>query len=169
MIKSFLISTLIFLCLVLFETAILSNIIFLPAVPDLILICLVYISVNNGRLFGVSSGFVSGFFLDFLSISPFGLNCLLRTLIGYFFGLFNKSLNISGIILPALLGFASTFIKAIIIFCISFFFPLSINSYNLISKAFIFELVINTVLTPVIFKFLSLFDKVILLNPENVS
>lgn len=169
MIKPFLISLLIFLCFTIFETAILSNLIFLPAVPDLLLLCLIYVSLNNGRLFGVSSGFVSGLMLDFLSISPFGLHCLLRTLLGYITGVFNKSLNINGIFLPALFGFCATLIKAFLILCISFFFPLSVHTYSIVSKAFLFELAANTVLTPVVFKFMSFFEKVILVEPENVA
>ncbi len=169
MIKPFLISVLIFLCAALFETAILSNLVFLPAVPDILLICLLYVSLNNGRLFGVSIGFVSGLFLDFLSISPFGLHGLLRTLLGYLAGLFNKTLNINGIFLPAFFGFCATLLKAVLILCISFFFPLSVHTYSIVSNTFLFELVVNTVLTPIVFKFLSFFDKVILLEPENIS
>ena len=68
---------------VLIETALLSNIFFLPAVPDLLLLVLLFLSVNNGSTFGEVSGFYSGFLLDFLSASPLGLNSLIRTVIGF--------------------------------------------------------------------------------------
>ena len=83
MLKSFSVSALILLCFSLLETAILSNISVLPAVPDLVLLCVLYFSLINGRMYGESTGFISGLFLDFLSGAPFGFNCVLRTLIGY--------------------------------------------------------------------------------------
>ncbi len=169
MLKAFLISILFFICFALFETSILSNILVLPAIPDFLLIISVYLSIQNGRLFGVSSGFVSGLVMDFCSFSPFGLNCLLRTLIGYTAGIFNKTININGIILPALLGLLATVIKAALIAVISFFFPYVVHKYNLFSSYFIFELVLNCILTPLVFRFLDIFKRVLLLNPEQVN
>ena len=169
MIKSFLVSVLILLCVVIFETAILSNMLFLPAVPDLLLIVSLYLSVHNGKVFGVSSGFVSGLFFDFLSVSPFGLHCLLRTIIGYLMGVFNKTLNMNGVFLPVLIGFVATLMKVLLVFIISVFFPDSIVPYALLSKAFLFELCANSILTPLVFKFLGLFSGMILLDPEKVS
>ena len=169
MLKSFSVSSLILLCFVIFETAILSNMLFLPAVPDFLLIITLYLSVNNGRVFGVSSGFVSGLFLDFLSASPFGLHSLLRTVIGYVAGIFNKTLNMSGIFLPAMIGFFATLFKVIVIFVISVFFADSVVPYSLFSKSFLFELAANSLLTPIVFKFLNVFSDLILLDPEKVS
>ncbi|MBO6218855.1 rod shape-determining protein MreD [Treponema sp. UBA3813] len=169
MFKSFFVSVLILLCVVIFETAILSNLLFLPAVPDLLLIVSLYLSVHNGKIFGVSSGFVSGLFLDFLSVSPFGLHCLLRTIIGYVMGIFNKTLNMNGIFLPILIGFIATLIKVLLVFVISVFFPDSVIPYSIFSKAFLFELCANSILTPLVFKFLGSFSGMILLEPEKVS
>ncbi|MBP3773347.1 MAG: rod shape-determining protein MreD [Treponema sp.] len=169
MIKAFSISVLILLCFAVFESAILSNLLFLPAIPDFLLIFTLYVSVHNGRLFGVSAGFVSGLFLDSLSMSPLGLHCLLRTIIGYISGIFNKTLNMNGIFLPILIGFLGTLLKVLLIFVISVFFQDSVLPYSLFSKTFLFELLANSLLTPLVFKFLDVFSNVILLNPEKVS
>ena len=169
MLKSFSVSALILLFFVVFETAILSNLLILPAVPDLLLIVTLYVSVHNGRLFGVSSGFLSGLFLDFLSASPFGLNCLLRTIIGYVTGLFNKTLNMSGFFLPVLIGFLASLFKVLLVGVVSIFFVDSVVPYTLLSKEFLFEITANSLLTPLVFKFLNIFSGVILLNPEQVS
>ena len=59
-VKGALSSLLIILIAALIENAILSNIVYLPAVPDLCLICVLFISLHNGRLFGESCGFFSG-------------------------------------------------------------------------------------------------------------
>lgn len=169
MLRSFSVCALISLCLVIFETAILSNMLFLPAVPDLLLIFTLYVSLHNGRLFGVTSGFVSGLILDFLSVSPFGLGCLLRTALGYIAGMFSKTLNMSGVFLPVLIGLCATLLKMLMILVISVFFPDSVVPYQLLSRAFLFELGANSLLTPLVFKFLDIFSGVILLDMEKVS
>ena len=115
MIKSISISAVILLCCALIESAILSNIAFLRAVPDLSLICVLYFSLHNGRVSGECTGFISGLFIDFLSAAPFGLNCLFRTVLGYLGGVFTKTFNTDGIIIPAVLGFCATIIKCLFI------------------------------------------------------
>ena len=74
MVKAFLTSIFILLCTAILESAILSNMAFLPSIPDLSLSCVLYFSIQNGRLMGETTGFISGLFLDFLSSGPFGLN-----------------------------------------------------------------------------------------------
>ena len=51
-----------------FETAILSHIQLLPALPDLILILVVYIALYNGTVVGIMAGVLSGLIFDFLSL-----------------------------------------------------------------------------------------------------
>lgn len=168
MIKSFSVSTIIILCAALIESAVLANITVLPAVPDLVLICVLYFSIENGKLMGESTGFISGVFLDFLSACPFGLNCLLRTILGFIGGIFNKTLNTDGFFIPALLGFCATIIKALLLWFISFLYPSSVVAYNPFTLSFLFEVLFNTILTPVLFKFLGLFHNTVLLKPETI-
>ena len=168
MIKSFSVSTLILLCVTLLESAVLANISVLPVVPDLALSCVLYFSIENGKLMGEATGFVSGVFLDFLSACPFGLNCLLRTIIGFIGGIFNKTLNTEGFFIPALLGFCATVLKAILLWIISLLYPSSVVAYNPFTIVFLFELLFNTILTPFVFKFLGLFRKNIILKPETI-
>ena len=168
MIKSFSVSTLILLCVTLLESAVLANISVLPVVPDLALICVLYFSIENGKLMGEATGFVSGVFLDFLSACPFGLNCLLRTIIGFIGGIFNKTLNTEGFFIPALLGLCATVLKAILLWIISLLYPSSVVAYNPFTIVFLFELLFNTILTPFVFKFLGLFRKNIILKPETI-
>ena len=110
MIKSTLWSLLFSFCFLIIETAILSNIVFLPVVPDLVLLCLIYISFFNGCSAGEIHGFFTGFLVDFLSAAPLGLNSLLRTIIGFLTGLLKNMFNIDKIFFPAILGAIGTFI-----------------------------------------------------------
>ncbi len=167
--KSLGLASLFFLGFALLETAVFSNIMIFPSVPDFMLIVSLYFSLNNGKLFGTAAGFISGLILDFFSASPFGLNCLFRTIFGYVTGIFNKSVNESGIFFPFILGFISTLFKALILWVISLFYP-SINlDINLFSINFGFELFANSFFTPLIFRFMDIFKNSIVINPEKVS
>ena len=160
MIKYFFVTIGILMGFALFESAILSNILFLPAIPDFILLCVLYISFTHGRAIGVTSGFFSGMIIDFFSGCPFGLNCLLRTVIGYASGFFYKTFNTSGIFLPVVIAFLGTIVKFLFQSFISFFYPNIVNSQSIFSFLFLSELVMNMVFAPIIFKFLAVFDSI---------
>ena len=158
MIKSLLISTLFLFSATIIEASSLSNISFLLVVPDLVLICCIYFSLINGKLYGEISGFISGIFLDFITGVPFGLNCIFRTLLGYITGLFSETIIISGFVIPMVFVAIGTVAKKLLIFVISLLFPkLSLNIYSIISYQFLFELCANVILAPIVFKFLSFF------------
>ena len=166
MIRKPLVIFVILLVCALLETALLSNVVFLPVVPDLLLLVVLYISVQNGSLTGEATGFVSGLLLDFLTAAPLGLNCLLRTLLGFFAGLFHDVLNISKIMIPAMLALIATIAKGIIIGFISFFFPNGVITYDLFSASFGMELLFNVILAPLVFAFLSLFSSFLISDKE---
>lgn len=163
------ISVLIFVCFALFETSILSNLRFLPVIPDFLLICVLYFSAYNGKVFGVLTGFSSGLVLDFLTASPFGFHCLLRTVIGYFAGMFNRSINLSGVFVPVAFALIATVAKKFMIFLISVTFSSVSAGSPILSMDFLFELVANGIFTPIVFKFLGIFDDKILLGQKTVS
>lgn len=166
MTKSICISAIILFCIAMIETAILSNINILPAVPDLLLLASLYFSLLNGRAFGEVNGFISGVILDFLTGSPFGFNCLYRTVLCYISGFFSKSISFNGFVMPAFIVFVGTILKAFLIWIISLFFPLIINNYNIFSLPFLFELIENVLLAPFIFKFLGAFNRYIAFSLE---
>ena len=158
MVRSLLISTLFLFAATIIESSILSNISFLLVVPDLVLICCIYFSLLNGKLYGEVSGFISGLFLDFITGLPMGFNCIIRTIIGYITGLFSNTIIISGLVIPMASVGIATLTKKLLIFLISLFFPkLSLNVYSIISYEFLFEFCANIILAPVVFKFLSFF------------
>ncbi|OJF77746.1 MAG: rod shape-determining protein MreD [Treponema sp. CETP13] len=155
--KTFFSSAATLLALLLVETAILSNWYILPVVPDLLLITVIYISYSNGSMMGQTTGFFSGLILDFVSASPLGLHALMRTIIGFLSGFLHQRIVLNGILFPMVVGFFGTVLKAILLTIISFFYQDGIQTYFSSGSAFINECVINAVLTPVMFKFLSNF------------
>lgn len=165
MVKSILISTLILFSAVIIEASVLSNISFLLVVPDLVLICCVYFSLLNGKLYGEISGFISGIFLDFITGVPLGLNCILRIIIGYIGGLFSQTIIISGIVIPVASVGIATVAKKILLFLVTLVFPkINLNVYGFISYEFLFEFTANILLAPFIFKFLSFFKTQLSIN-----
>ena len=169
MIKSTLWSILFSFCFLIIETAILSNIVFLPVVPDLVLLCLIYFSFFNGCSAGEIHGFFTGFLVDFLSAAPLGLNSLLRTIIGFLTGLLRNMFNIDKIFFPAILGAIGTFLKALLLLILSFFFGDSVLPYRLTESYFWIELCMNTVLSPLMFAFLNLFSNLLLFSQESLT
>ena len=160
MTKSILVSTFILLCAVIIESSILSNIAFIYVVPDLVLICSIYFSMLNGKVVGESTGFISGIFLDFITGIPFGFNCIYRTIIGYVFGIFSKTIIISGLVMPMLSVGIATIAKTLMVHFLALLFP-NVHIYiaGIISYDFLFEFIENVLLAPFIFKFLSFFRK----------
>ena len=152
MIKSYISSFAILIVFVLIETALLSNIYFLPAIPDFLLLCVLYFAIRNGKVAGEITGFASGLLLDFLSGSPFGLNCLVRTLIGFFAGFFHRMMNYESFLVNIIAGFFATLLKVLIIYAVS---------YNIFSSVFALELAMNTFLAPLVIKLLRGFDSFI--------
>lgn len=162
--KSFLLSILTICCAAIIESAILSNIYILPVVPDLVLICSIYLSLLNGKIFGELAGFASGLTMDFITGVPFGFNCIFRTILGYIAGIFSEHIIITGILIPALTVAVGTVTKHLLIWIISFFYVYTINPTNIFSVNFLFELLANTILAPFIFKFLGYFYKSLAIN-----
>ncbi len=164
MIKSFVTGFLILFALALAESAILSNISFLPAIPDLMLLAAVYFSIVKGRTYGVILGFVGGMILDYITGCPFGLNCLLRTLIGYSAGFLCETINYKGVVMPMLIGLCATIVKVLFTWIISLFYPNYVINYSVFSFVFMFELILNVILTPLMFKLYSCFDKSLMVS-----
>ena len=169
MIKTSLWSLLFSFCLLIIETALLSNIYVIPVVPDLVLLCLLFISFTNGSVSGEVHGFFSGLMLDFLSASPLGLNSLLRTIIGFFAGLLKTTFNADKIFFPAILAAASTLFKACMLFVLNFLFGDKVAVYKFSESLLWIELCMNTVLAPVMFNFLGLFSSLLIIAPKSSS
>ena len=155
--KTFLTCFLFIFSFLFFETAILTNIVFFTVIPDLLLLFTVYVAIHRGSLLGETNGFFSGLFLDILSASPLGLNALLRTLIGFFAGLFFLTLNTNGFFIPVFLGFSATFLKALLQQILSFFFPNIVYTYDFFGINLWLECIVNGLISPVLFFLFSKF------------
>ncbi len=58
------------------------------AIPDILIIWVVYIAVTSGQMSGLVAGFLIGLFVDFISGGVLGLSALTKTLVGFLAGYF---------------------------------------------------------------------------------
>jgi rod shape-determining protein MreD len=134
------------------------------AVPDITLIILVYVSYANGRHVGQITGFLGGILLDFISLSPLGLNIFVRTVIGFLTGLLSGVFFLDAFFLPMVLCAGATFLKAGILVVLSLLFSGAIPAYNFSVAAFWIELALNTVLAPFLFALFRLFSNLLIME-----
>lgn len=118
--------------------------------PDLSLIAITYFSINFGKNIGQVLGFSSGLVLDSLSGVPFGLNSLVRLIMGFFLGFFKGKIFLDKVILPCLMITICTVSKFVLFYLVSLIFPINLE-INILSLRYLVELGMNIILTPVIF------------------
>ena len=98
------------------QSTVIAKISFLNVIPDIALCVLVFSAYVNGTMSGQISGFLSGLFIDFLSMAPLGMSSLIRTLIGALVGLFKDSLFLGYVIMPIILCTIATLLKILMMF-----------------------------------------------------
>lgn len=146
------------LFLALLEAAVLSNITILPALPDLVLLLVVYVALKNGSAAGCTCGFLAGMILDFVSAAPLGLNAMTKTITGFLLGKFHASFNLQRPFIPFLAAAVATVLKAVLVWILSFFFGEEILRYRVLSAVLWFETAANAVCAPLLFKLLDAFS-----------
>lgn len=144
--------------IVMLQTAVFSHLSILSVTPDLILILVLYVSVVNGSVSGMITGFVCGLFLDFLSMAPLGLHSFIFTFCAFISGKLYGRYNLSSFVLPCSIVFFATVFKICLVFILHTLFGKNIKIYSLFSYIFLTELGLNMFCAPVIFFLLRLFS-----------
>ncbi len=124
--------------------------------PDLVLIILVFVASRRGSMVGQVTGFWGGFVEDLLSTAPLGFNALIKTLIGYIYGIIEDRIVIDPIILPVLIVGIATIIKYLFVAVISAIFSIESIGAVLVSSRFLVEILYNSLSAPFVFALLSL-------------
>ncbi|MBN1697827.1 MAG: rod shape-determining protein MreD [Spirochaetales bacterium] len=124
--------------------------------PDLSLIILVFISYRRGSVVGEVSGFFAGLFEDFITITPLGFSSIVKTILGFLYGLLQGNIVIDVVFIPILFVVAATVIKGFLIWMIALVFSLSQYATSFFHFNTLIELVYNAILGPFIFALLKL-------------
>ncbi len=125
-------------------------------IPDLSLIILIYVANKNGRMVGQVGGFATGIIEDIISISPLGFHSLLRTLIGFLYGLTKGVVFLDPILMPVLLVIVGTLLKGLLAGLIGLLFSVTTVFPSLFSGGFFIEMGYNAFIAPFLFGLLGL-------------
>jgi rod shape-determining protein MreD len=124
--------------------------------PDIALIVLVFASLRRGSMVGQVSGFASGILEDFMSVSPLGFHPLMRTVIGYVYGIFAGNVFVDPFLMPMILTVIATLIKGLLSGLISAVFGIASSGFLYFAGRIWIEVGYNAVLSPFLFALLNL-------------
>jgi rod shape-determining protein MreD len=142
---------------ILLQSTILGRVAIRGVRPDLAMLVLVFVSLRRGPMVGQVSGFASGFLEDLMNVSPLGFHSLLRTVIGYIFGLLSGNVFIDPFLMPIILAVVATLMKGIIAGIVSALFGLVSSGFITFTGRLWIEVGYNGVVAPFLFALLNLF------------
>jgi rod shape-determining protein MreD len=142
---------------ILLQSTILGKIAIRGVRPDLALILLIFVSMRRGSMVGQVSGFATGFLEDLMNVSPLGFHSLMRTIIGYVYGLLSGNMFIDPIFLPIVLTVIATILKGILSGIISAIFGIEASGFITFTGRLWIEVGYNGVVAPFFFALLNLF------------
>ena len=162
--KAFLLSTGLIALAVVLQSTMLHWVAIRGVIPDLGLIILVFVAVRRGSMTAQLSGFAAGLIEDLLSLSPLGFHALIRTVVGFLYGLTVGSIFVDPILMPVLLTVVATAFKALISSLLVSFLAIPAEGFGVFAGPLWIELGYNAVLAPFIFALLGLLK---VLKPQN--
>ncbi len=142
---------------VLLQSTILNRIAIRGVRPDLALIVLIFVSMRRGSMVGQVSGFVAGLVEDVMNVSPLGFHSLIRTLIGYLYGVFAGNVFIDPFLMPMILTVVATILKGVLAGIVSALFGIASSGFVTFTGRLWIEVAYNGVLAPFLFALLGVF------------
>ncbi len=142
---------------ILLQSTILGKIAIRGVRPDLALIVLIFVSIRRGSMVGQVAGFATGFLEDLMNVSPLGFHSLLRTVIGFLYGLLSGNMFIDPILLPIILTVIGTIMKGIVAGIVSAIFGIASSGFITFTGRLWIEVGYNGVVAPFLFALLGLF------------
>lgn len=149
--KATLITTLLLAAAVLVQSTLLRHIALAGIKPDLALIVLVFAAVRRGSMTAQVGGFLSGLLEDVLSLAPLGFNALLRTMMGFFYGLTAGSIFVDPVLMPVLLTLIATILKGLGSSLLVVIFGIPAAGFQVFTGPLWIEVGYNAVLAPFLF------------------
>ncbi|MBO7431305.1 MAG: rod shape-determining protein MreD [Elusimicrobia bacterium] len=130
--------------------------------PNFILMFIVYTALNKGIMKGQIIGFIYGLTWDILSTDIFGIRALSFTIAGYLAGSFNKKLNKNQPLTQIIVMAIGLIVTQLILNITYIVMPASekifVQNFEL-SYIVIFNIFVNLILTPLIFKMFLFIDR----------
>jgi rod shape-determining protein MreD len=142
---------------ILLQSTILGRVAIRGVRPDLAMLVLVFVSIRRGPMVGQVSGFASGFLEDLMNVSPLGFHSLLRTVIGYLFGLLSGNVFIDPFLMPIILSVVATVLKGVLSGIVSAIFGIESSGFITFTGRLWIEVGYNGIVAPFLFALLNLF------------
>lgn len=124
-------------------------------VPNTSLILVISFAIYNGKNKGAAIGFFVGILQDVVFGRTIGLNAFVFMIIGYLVGLMDQKIFKENLIIPFILtAFATVFYETINMLLV-FLLGYRIELFNVIKKMLITEVIYNSILSPIIYFYVS--------------
>jgi len=124
--------------------------------PDLALIVLVFVALRRGSMTAQVAGFAAGIVEDLVSVSPVGFHMLLRTVIGYLYGLLSGNVFLDPLLMPIVLTIVATILKGLVSGLVSLVFGLQASGFMYFAGRLWIEAGYNALAAPFLFALLNL-------------
>jgi rod shape-determining protein MreD len=124
--------------------------------PDLALLVLIFVAMRRGAMVAQVSGFVSGFVEDLMSLSPLGFHALLRTVVGFLYGLLSGNVFIDPFLMPIILAVIATILKGFLAGIVSAVFGIASSGFIIFTGRLWIEAGYNGLVAPFLFALLGL-------------
>lgn len=142
-------------CVVL-QSTVLRYVAILGVRPDLALVVLVFVALRRGSMTAQVSGFAAGIVEDLASSAPVGFHMLLRTLIGFLYGLASGNVFVDPLLMPVVLTIVATILKGVISGIVSLVFGLEASGFRYFAGRLWIEAGYNALAAPFLFALLNL-------------
>lgn len=149
--KTILLSTLLLGLAAILQSTVLRWVALKGVKPDLALIVLVFVAVRRGSMAAQVSGFLAGLLEDVLSLAPLGFNALLRTVLGFFYGLTAGSIFVDPVLMPVLLILVATILKGLASCLLVVIFRIPAPGFQIFAGPLWIEVGYNALLAPFLF------------------
>lgn len=125
--------------------------------PDIFLLGTIYFALKHGCVTGMNFGFFSGLLQDTFLIGPFGANALVKTLIGFIVGLFQRKIYEDNIVAQIGIVFLFSFLYYWSILFLQFLFG-RVYCTRLFFQSLVFA-AYNGIIAPAIFIVFKFWEK----------
>jgi len=149
--KTILLSTLLLGLAAILQSTVLRWVALKGVKPDLALIVLVFVAVRRGSMAAQVSGFLAGLLEYVLSLAPLGFNALLRTVLGFFYGLTAGSIFVDPVLMPVLLILVATILKGRASCLLVVIFRIPAPGFQIFAGPLWIEVGYNALLAPFLF------------------
>ena len=124
-------------------------------VPNTSLILVMSFAIHNGRSRGAAIGFLVGILQDIIFGHTIGLNALVFMVIGYLIGLMDQKISKDNLLIPFVLTALATVFYETINLLLLFLLGYRMELLNIIKKMLITEVIYNSVVSLVIYYYIS--------------